>query len=45
VLTRRNPKVRYAIVPSWVENLMMGLLPKRRLDRIIAGRLGLARKA
>ncbi|MCC6919033.1 MAG: SDR family NAD(P)-dependent oxidoreductase [Alphaproteobacteria bacterium] len=44
VLTRAHPKVRYAIVPSFLENLMMGLLPKRRLDRIMASRLGLLPK-
>ncbi len=44
-ITLPNRKVRYAIVPSWFENLMMGILPKRRLDKIIAKRLGLERKA
>jgi NAD(P)-dependent dehydrogenase (short-subunit alcohol dehydrogenase family) len=43
-LTLPNRKVRYAIVPSWFENLMMGILPKRRLDKIIAKRLGLERR-
>lgn len=43
-LTRPGRKVRYAIVPSWIENAMMRTLPKRMLDRIIARRLGLTRK-
>jgi NAD(P)-dependent dehydrogenase (short-subunit alcohol dehydrogenase family) len=43
-LTLPNRKVRYAIVPSWFENLMMGILPKRRVDKIIAKRLGLERR-
>jgi len=44
-LTTANPKVRYAIVPSRIEALMMRILPKRRLDRIMGGRLGLLPKA
>ena len=43
-LTKSGRKVRYAIVPSWFENLMMRILPKRRLDRIIGKRLGLLPK-
>ena len=43
-LTKPGRKVRYAIVPSWIENVMMRMLPKRMLDRIIAKRLGLERK-
>ncbi|BCW90245.1 hypothetical protein sos41_34130 [Alphaproteobacteria bacterium SO-S41] len=38
-------KVRYAIVPSWIENVMMRVLPKRRLDKIIGKRLGLLPKS
>jgi NAD(P)-dependent dehydrogenase (short-subunit alcohol dehydrogenase family) len=38
-------KVRYAIVPSVVENFFMGVLPKRTLDGIIAKRLGLQPKS
>ncbi len=45
VLTAASPKVRYAIVPSAFENFMTRVLPKRRLDRIMAGRLGLLPKA
>jgi len=45
VLTRAKPKVRYAIVPSVIENAMMRILPKRWLDRIMAGRLGLMPKS
>ena len=44
VLTAAAPRVRYAIVPSWFESLMLSLLPKRMLDRVMAGRLGLTRK-
>lgn len=45
VLTEANPKVRYAIVPSRFEDFMTRILPKRRLDRIMASRLGLLPKA
>ena len=38
-------KVRYAIVPSAVENFFMSVLPKRTLDGIIAKRLGLLPKS
>jgi NAD(P)-dependent dehydrogenase (short-subunit alcohol dehydrogenase family) len=44
ILTKAKPKVRYAIVPSPLENMMLRLLPKRMLDRIMAGRLGLMPK-
>ena len=40
-LTKPGRKVRYAIVPSKLENFMMKALPKRRLDKIIGKRLGL----
>lgn len=42
-LTRANPAVRYAIVPSPFERFMLGILPKRRVDKIIAKRLGLTK--
>lgn len=41
VITKASPRVRYAIVPNWFETTIMGLMPKRRLDRIMAKRLGL----
>ena len=40
-LTSPSPKVRYQITPDPMRHLIMGLLPKRTLDRIIAKRLGL----
>ena len=40
-LTTPNPKVRYTVTPEPVQNLMMGLLPKRMVDRIIGKQLGL----
>jgi NAD(P)-dependent dehydrogenase (short-subunit alcohol dehydrogenase family) len=43
VLTTPRPRVRYAIVPNRIEYLISRLLPKRVLDRLIAGRLGLRR--
>ena len=42
VLTIPSPRVRYAIVPNRLEYLIRRMLPRRVLDRIIAGRLGLA---
>lgn len=43
-LTAPNPKVRYEISPEPMRQLAFRLLPKRLIDRVIAGRLGL-RKA
>jgi NAD(P)-dependent dehydrogenase (short-subunit alcohol dehydrogenase family) len=40
-LTSPSPKVRYQITPDPMRHLIMGFLPKRRLDRMIAKRLGL----
>ena len=40
-LTSPNPKVRYQVTPDPVRHLIMGLLPKRTVDRFIAKRLGL----
>jgi NAD(P)-dependent dehydrogenase (short-subunit alcohol dehydrogenase family) len=40
-LTSPNPKVRYQITPDPMRHLILGLLPKRTVDRIIAKRLGL----
>jgi NAD(P)-dependent dehydrogenase (short-subunit alcohol dehydrogenase family) len=43
VLTTARPKTRYTITPSPLQNFMFDVLPKRMVDRIIAGRLGLNR--
>lgn len=40
-LTTARPKVRYVVTPDRVTNWIVTNLPKRRVDRIIAGRLGL----
>ncbi len=40
-LTARRPKVRYTVTPDPIQNLMVHTLPKRMVDRLIAGRLGL----
>ena len=44
VLTARRPRVRYQITPDWLMRGVMSALPKRLVDRLIAGRLGLTRK-
>jgi len=44
-LTGRKPWTRYTITPGHASRLLMGLLPKRMQDRMIAKRLGLAPKA
>lgn len=43
-LTARAPKTRYAVTPDPIQNLIVNTLPKRTVDRIIAGRLGLLPK-
>jgi NAD(P)-dependent dehydrogenase (short-subunit alcohol dehydrogenase family) len=40
-LTLPKPKVRYQIAPDPMRHLMTAVLPKRVVDRIIAGRIGL----
>jgi NAD(P)-dependent dehydrogenase (short-subunit alcohol dehydrogenase family) len=40
-LTSAHPKVRYSITPDPMRHLVTAMLPKRRVDRIIARRLGL----
>ena len=40
-LTLPQPKVRYQIVPDPIRHLIVGVLPKRMVDKIIAKRLGL----
>jgi NAD(P)-dependent dehydrogenase (short-subunit alcohol dehydrogenase family) len=46
-LTATKPKVRYAVSPQPLQDFMMRMLPKRFVDRLIGGRLGLqpARKS
>jgi NAD(P)-dependent dehydrogenase (short-subunit alcohol dehydrogenase family) len=43
-LTTAKPKVRYVVTPDPVQNFMVNTLPKRMVDRMIAGRLGLLPK-
>jgi hypothetical protein len=40
-LTTRKPKVRYTVTPDPLQNVMATTLPKRLVDGLIAGRLGL----
>lgn len=40
-LTARKPKVRHTVTPDPIQNLMVNTLPKRVVDNMIAGRLGL----
>src|SRR6202790_4995082 len=40
-LTSAHPKVRYQITPDPMRRLVTSMLPKRRVDKIIAKRLGL----
>jgi NAD(P)-dependent dehydrogenase (short-subunit alcohol dehydrogenase family) len=40
-LTVAKPKIRYSLGPSPIQDFVIGALPKRTLDRLIAGRLGL----
>ena len=42
-LTAHKPKVRYTVTPDPIQELMVNTLPKRMVDRIIAGQLGLKR--
>jgi NAD(P)-dependent dehydrogenase (short-subunit alcohol dehydrogenase family) len=44
-LTTAKPKVRYAVVPSFIQDsLMPAIMPRRMVDRIVAGRLGFTGK-
>jgi NAD(P)-dependent dehydrogenase (short-subunit alcohol dehydrogenase family) len=43
-LTTAKPNVRYVVTPDPVQNFMVNTLPKRMVDRMIAGRLGLLPK-
>ena len=40
-LTIAKPKVRYTVTPDPIQEMVLGLLPKRTVDNLIAGRLGL----
>jgi len=40
-LTTSNPKVRYVVTPDRFQEVMSAILPKRTMDNLIAGRLGL----
>jgi len=40
-LTAPHPKVRYTVTPDRLQEIMGAILPKRTMDRLIAGRLGL----
>jgi NAD(P)-dependent dehydrogenase (short-subunit alcohol dehydrogenase family) len=40
-LTIAHPKTRYVVTPDRIEHLMVNRLPKRMVDNLIAGRLGL----
>jgi NAD(P)-dependent dehydrogenase (short-subunit alcohol dehydrogenase family) len=43
-LTAARPKARYTVTPDPIETLVANALPKRVVDRIIAGRLGLQKR-
>lgn len=43
-LTTAKPKTRYVITPDRIEHFMVNNLPKRTVDRLIAGRLNLLPK-
>jgi NAD(P)-dependent dehydrogenase (short-subunit alcohol dehydrogenase family) len=43
-LTVPKPKVRYVVTPEPVLNTLLNTLPKRMVDRMVAGRLGLTPK-
>ena len=43
-LTAARPRTRYTVTPDPLQNLVLGLLPKRMVDKVIGGRLGLVRK-
>jgi len=44
VLTTRKPKTRYIVTPDPLQNFLVNNLPKRMVDRMIGGRLGLLPK-
>ncbi len=42
-LTTPKPKVRYVVTPDVMQEIVSAILPKRTMDKLIAGRLGLTR--
>ncbi len=44
-LTTPKPKVRYTVTPGPFQNFLMNALPKRMVDKLIAGQLGLKKNA
>jgi NAD(P)-dependent dehydrogenase (short-subunit alcohol dehydrogenase family) len=43
-LTIAHPKTRYTVSPDGLQDMMMNVLPKRMVDKMIGGRLGLTKK-
>jgi hypothetical protein len=43
-LTAAKPKVRYTVTPTPMQNWLATNLPKRVVDRMVGGRLGLLPK-
>jgi NAD(P)-dependent dehydrogenase (short-subunit alcohol dehydrogenase family) len=43
-LTAKKPKVHYTVTPDTFQQIMVSTLPKRMVDNVIAGRLGLKKK-
>jgi NAD(P)-dependent dehydrogenase (short-subunit alcohol dehydrogenase family) len=43
-LTTPHPKVRYSVSPDGLQDLMVNILPKRMVDKMIGGQLGLTQK-
>jgi NAD(P)-dependent dehydrogenase (short-subunit alcohol dehydrogenase family) len=43
-LTTAHPKVRYSVSPDGLQDLMVNILPKRMVDKMIGGQLGLTQK-
>jgi len=43
-LTIAHPKTRYTVSPDGLQDMMMNVLPKRMVDKMIGGRLGLTPK-
>ncbi len=43
-LTIAHPKTRYTVSPDGLQDAMVNILPKRMVDRMIGGRLGLVKK-
>lgn len=43
-LTAARPKVRYTVTPEAFQNFLVNTLPKRMVDNMVAGRLGLKKQ-